>query len=108
MFIELRQYRIRQGKIDEWVNFMEEVIIPFQTTQGMEITGSFRDEEDETLYFWCRRFNSEEDRVKLYDSVYNSDKWRDEISPRVQELMDGPPISVRRLVYTARSPGREV
>ena len=107
MFIELRQYRIRPGKIDEWVDFMEEVIIPFQTDKGMKITGSFRDEEDETLYFWCRRFESEEERVELYDAVYNSDAWRLEISPRVQELMDGPPISVRRLVYTDLSWGKE-
>ena len=104
MFIELRQYRIRPGKIDEWVDFTEEAIIPFQTSKGMEITGGFRDEEDDTLYFWCRRFDYEEARIRLYDAVYNSDKWRDGIAPRVQELMDGPPISVRRLMYTSRSP----
>ena len=28
-FYELRQYHIRRGKMDEWLKFMEEVIIPF-------------------------------------------------------------------------------
>ena len=30
MFYELRQYKILPGKMDEWVPFMEETIIPFQ------------------------------------------------------------------------------
>ena len=29
-FYELRQYSILPGKMDDWVNFMETTIIPFQ------------------------------------------------------------------------------
>ncbi len=61
-FYELRQYKILPGKMDEWVRFMEETIILFQVAQGMVITGSFRGEEDDTVYFWMRRFASEEER----------------------------------------------
>ena len=61
-FYELRQYMILPGKMDEWVRFMEETIILFQVAQGMVITGSFRGEEDDTVYFWMRRFASEEER----------------------------------------------
>jgi hypothetical protein len=32
MLFELRQYRMRPGKKDEWVKLMEEEIIPFQST----------------------------------------------------------------------------
>ena len=92
--------------MDAWVEFMESVIIPFQVSQGMVITGSYRGEEDETLYVWTRRFESEEDRERLYAAVYGSDTWKDEIAPRVAELMDGPPVSVQRIVSTPQSPAQ--
>lgn len=106
MFQELRQYKIRAGKMDAWVEFMESVIIPFQVSKGMVITGSYRGEADDTLYVWTRRFESEEERERLYDAVYNSDTWRDEIAPQVGELMDGPPVSVQRIVSTPSSPAQ--
>ena len=103
MFYELRQYRIQPGKMDEWIQLMEEVIIPFQVASGMIITGSFRGEEDETVYVWIRRFDSEAERERLYGVVYGSDKWRDEIQPRVSELMDTSSVSVQRIVPTPHS-----
>ena len=106
MFQELRQYKIREGKMDAWVEFMETVIIPFQVSKGMVITGSYRGENDDTLYVWTRRFESEAERERLYDAVYNSDTWRDDIAPTVGELMDGPPVSVQRIVSTPRSPAQ--
>ena len=58
-FYELRQYKVWPGKMDEWVNFMEKEIIPFQISKGMVITGSFRGEKDDTTYIWLRRFEDE-------------------------------------------------
>ena len=46
-FYELRQYTVLPGKMDEWVKFMEDEIIPFQVAKGMVICGSFKGEEDE-------------------------------------------------------------
>ena len=106
MFQELRQYKIREGKMDAWVEFMETVIIPFQVSKGMVITGSYRGENDDTVYVWTRRFENEAERERLYDAVYNSDTWRDEIAPTVGELMNGPPVSVQRIVSTPRSPAQ--
>lgn len=101
MFYELRRYKIADGKMDDWVRFMEEVIIPFQVAQGMVIAGSFRG-EDETTYVWLRRFASEAEREELYATVYQSDRWRNEIAPRVAELML-PDIEVTRIVPTPHS-----
>ena len=101
MFYELRRYKIADGKMDDWVRFMEAVIIPFQVAQGMVIAGSFRG-EDETTYVWMRRFASEAERKELYAKVYQSDRWRDEIAPVVAELML-PDIEVTRIVPTPHS-----
>ena len=103
MFYELRQYKIRPGRMDEWVEFMEKDIIPFQVSQGMVITGSWRGEEDGTAYVWMRRFDSEAERERLYESVYQSDYWKNDVAPRVTELMDRSAIRVTRLVPTPKS-----
>ena len=103
MFLELRQYKIHPGKMDEWVAFMEQTIIPFQVAQGMVITGSYRGEEDETVYIWMRRFDSEEQRKALYAAVYESETWKNEISPQIPALIDRSAIQVTRIVPTPRS-----
>ena len=79
MFFELREYRTLPGQRENWVRFMEEEIIPFQVSKGMVILGSFTGEEEDDLYVWVRRFESEEEREKLYAAVYESDTWVNEI-----------------------------
>lgn len=103
MFTELRQYKIHPGKMDEWVEMMEQEIIPFQVAQGMVITGSYRGEDDDSVYIWTRRFASEAERERLYKAVYESDHWKNEISPRVPDLIDRPAIKVTRIVATPNS-----
>jgi quinol monooxygenase YgiN len=103
MLFELRQYRIHPGKRDEWVKFMDEVIIPFQASKGMVIVASFVAEEDPDLYVWIRRFDDEEDRKRLYAAVYESDFWKQEVSPKVPDMLDRAKIVVTRLNPTPKS-----
>ena len=88
MFFELRQYRIFPGQREAWVKYMEEVIIPYQASKGMVIVGSFVAQQEEDLYIWMRRFESEEERVALYKAVYETDTWKNEIAPKVGEMLD--------------------
>ena len=101
-FYELRQYPIHPGKMDEWVAYMEEVIIPFQVSQGMVITGSYRSEDDAT-YVWTRRFEDDAECEVLYEKVYKSDAWVNEISKSIPEMIDGSGINVLRMVATPKS-----
>ena len=103
MLFELRQYRMRPGEEANWVNYMEEVIIPFQISKGMVILGSFVGEEEKDLYVWIRRFESEEQRERLYEAVYESDTWKNEIAPKIPDMMDRSQIKVTRLEATPRS-----
>lgn len=103
MFFELREYRTLPGQRENWVRFMEDEIIPFQTGKGMVIVGSFVGQEEDDLYIWVRRFASEEERARLYDAVYESDHWKNNIGPRIPEMMDRDKIVVRRLEATPLS-----
>jgi hypothetical protein len=105
-FYELRQYHIRPGKMADWLKLMEEEIIPFQASKGMVITASFRGETDDSVYIWLRRFESESERERLYEAVYQSSQWKDSISPRVGQLIDREQIKVQRIVPTRLSPAQ--
>lgn len=102
-FYELRQYKVRPGQMANWLKCMEEEIIPFQVSKGMVIAGSFRGEEDESVYIWIRRFESEEQRVKLYAAVYESDYWKEKIAPRTPEMLDRSAMVIQRITPTAMS-----
>lgn len=103
MFFELRQYRMKPGKREEWVRFMEETIIPFQISKGMVVLGSFVGSEEEDLYVWLRRFDSEEEREALYSAVYDSDTWKDEIGPKAGTMIDRDRTVITRISPTSRS-----
>jgi len=105
-FYEMRQYKVKPGKLQEWVRIMEEEIIPFQVSKGMVICGSYRGETDESVYFWIRRFESEAQREAQYKEVYESDYWKTKIAPRVPEYLDRSAIVVTRVVATPRSPAQ--
>ena len=103
MFFELRQYRIKRGKMKRWVKFMDEVLIPFQIAQGMVVVGSFVGEEEEDLYVWIRRFESEQERKKLYKKVYESETWNSQIKPQVDQMLDRETMIVTRLLAAPKS-----
>lgn len=103
MFFEFRQYRIKDGRRDEWVQFMESEVIPFQISKGMVVVGSFVGEQEPDLYIWMRRFDSEEERIRLYKAVYESEEWLNVLKPRVDTMLDRPRIVVTRMVPTSRS-----
>jgi hypothetical protein len=103
MFFELRQYRIKKGKMKQWVKYMEEVLIPFQISQGMVVVGSFVGQEEKDLYVWIRRFENEQERKKLYKKVYESDTWLKEIKPEVDQMLDRSKMVVTRLEATPKS-----
>ena len=103
VFYEIRRYRVFPGKMDEWVRFMEETIMPFQIARGMVIAGSFRGEEDDTTYMWIRRFSSEAERERLYEAVYEDDEWKQVIGLRAGDLIDRDSIEVTRVTPTSRS-----
>lgn len=103
-FLELRQYVVKPGKMDEWLELMEGEIIPFNVANGMVVTASFRGEDDQSVYFWIRRFENEEQRVKLYAAVYESEHWKTVLLPKVGEVIYREKSVIQRVVPTRLSP----
>ena len=103
MIFELRQYRTKPGQRENWVKFMEEEIIPFQISLGIVVVGSFIGQEEDDLFVWIRRFESEQARKQLYQAVYESEQWKNRISPRVPEMIERERSKIIRLQATPKS-----
>ena len=99
-FFELRTYKIYPGKMEKWLKYMEETIIPFQVSKGMIIHGSFTVDSDKNTYVWIRRFKDKIHKEKLYKNVYESSEWLDDISPNVKKLVEIEKIVVENLFST--------
>lgn len=82
---------------------MEEKIIPFHVSRGIVVVGSFISPEKEDLYVWIRRFESEEERARYAKEVAESDYWKKELLPQIDEMMDRLAMQVTRLEATPKS-----
>ena len=69
----------------------------------MVIVGSFVGQEEDDLYVWVRRFESDAERDRLYQEVYRSDHWKKTLGPRIPEMMDRTKMVVRRIEATPHS-----
>jgi hypothetical protein len=73
---------------------------------GLEGDGHLRQlsrRDDDSVYVWLRRFESEAEREAQYKAVYESDHWKNEIAPRVPSCLDRSAIVVTRIIPTAKS-----
>ena len=60
-------------------------------------------EQKGNTYVWIRRFESEDEKVKLYKAVYESKEWVENIAPTVANLVDRNSILVHNVSPTALS-----
>ena len=98
MLLELRQYRTKPGKRETWARYFHDEVEPFQRAKGMNITGAYIAEEEDDLFVWTREFASEEERVRLYKEVYESDEWKNRIALPIPDMLDRDRMKVVRLV----------
>ena len=103
MLYELRYYYIQPGRMREFVTIMESMIIPFQLSQGMLVLGSFLDVDNEDCYIWLRRYKDESDKQRLYDKVYGSAYWENDIRPKIAGMIIKEKSQINLLKPTAGS-----
>lgn len=86
MIVEVRDYRTKPGKRDEFVKLFQERTAPLQQQYGMLLFGLLLDQEDPDRLFWLRGFASEEERQRLRGALYSSDEWIGELEQRAMPL----------------------
>jgi hypothetical protein len=75
--IELRNYLVRQGRRDEFINLFEENFVQSQNTLGGYILGQYRIKGAVDNFFWIRGFKDMPARYKfLNDFYFGSPVWK--------------------------------
>ncbi|CCN68784.1 conserved hypothetical protein [Vibrio nigripulchritudo SFn118] len=96
--IELREYKLFEGEKENWLKFMDEVVLPHQIKCGMKILfqSIYEDESKNVWFVWARQYDSEEHKIKANEATYN-EWWISEVRPKVFTMIDKDAVRVRWL-----------
>lgn len=90
MIVEVRTYRIKPGRRDEFIRFFETRAVPAQRTSGMRILGPLLDLENPDVLVWLRTFPSLEERDRMKSAFYDGAIWKGELEavamPMIEEF----------------------
>ncbi|HEU4795639.1 MAG TPA: NIPSNAP family protein [Pyrinomonadaceae bacterium] len=88
MIVEVRSYRIKPGKRDEFIKLFESRAIPALREYGMPVVGPMLDVENPNKFVFLRSFPSLEERDRMKDAFYGSELWKKELEPLAMPLLD--------------------
>jgi len=88
MIVEVRRYRIKPGKRDEFIKFFETRSIPALRDYGMRVLGPLLDVENPNAFVFLRAFPSLEARDTMKDAFYSSDLWKNDMESIAMPMID--------------------
>jgi hypothetical protein len=100
MIVEVRSYRIKPGKRDEFIQFFEKRSVPALRAHGMKVVGPFLDLENPNKFVWMRIFPSLAERERMREAFYGGDLWQNEL-----EAIAMPMLESYDVILCEASPG---
>jgi hypothetical protein len=88
MIVEVRSYRIKPGRREEFIQFFETRAVPAQHTHGMKILGPLLDLENPNKFVFLRSFPSLDERDRMKDAFYEGDLWKNELEAIAMPMID--------------------
>ena len=88
MIVEVRSYRIKPGRREEFIKLFESRAIPALREYGMPVVGPMLDVENPNKFVFLRSFPSLEERDRMKDAFYGSELWKKELEPLAMPLLD--------------------
>ncbi len=88
MIFEIRRYRLKPGKREDFIRFFETVNRPALRAAGLLVFGPMRDLEDPDVVHWLRAFPSMEERDRIKDTFYDGPVWEKEVEPVVMPMIE--------------------
>ena len=82
MIVEVRSYRIKPGRRDEFIEFFESRSIPALQSHGMKVIGPLIDLENPNKFVFLRGFPSMDDLHRMKKEFYEGKFYH--------QLIDGP------------------
>ena len=88
MILEIRHYKIKAGRREEFITFFEQSNRQALRDAGMLVFGPLRDLEDQDKVHWMRAFASLEEREATKARFYEGDVWHQTIEPIAMSLIE--------------------
>src|SRR5687767_3640386 len=92
MIVEVRSYRIKPGKREEFIKLFETRAVPALRKYGMKIVGPLLDVEDPNKFAGLRSSPSLEERERMKGAFYGGDIWKNEWEPIAMPLLDSSDV----------------
>jgi hypothetical protein len=86
--LELRQYRLVEGRRDAFVALFEREFVETQEAAGMRLVGQFRDVDDPRRFVWLREFPDMAARAERLTAFYSGPVWRAHRAAANAEIVD--------------------
>lgn len=88
MIVEVRSYRIKPGRREEFIKFFETRAVPALRSYGMTILGPLLDLENPNKFVWLRSFPSSDERERMRDAFYGSELWKNELEAVAMPMLE--------------------
>ncbi len=88
MIVEVRSYRVKPGRRDEFIRFFETRAVPALRAYGMKVAGPLLDVENPNKFVWLRAFPSLEDRDRMKEAFYEGELWKNELEAIAMPMLD--------------------
>ena len=92
MYAQLRVYTVNRGKMDEWVRWFSEKLVPVAKQAGHSILGPWVNEA-KTEFVWIRAYESAEDAKAKDEAFYGSAAWK-AIAPEARDFIAKADVTV--------------
>jgi heme-degrading monooxygenase HmoA len=88
MIIEMRTYKIKAGKREEFIEIFRTKSMPAHAAIGMKILGPFLSIEDPDVFFFMRGFPDLASREPMKAKFYEGELWKRELEPVLMPMLE--------------------
>jgi hypothetical protein len=94
MIVEVRTYRVKPGRREEFVHLFESRAVPAQRTLGIKILGPLLDLENPNRFVFLRSFPSMEERERMKNAFYDGELWKRELEGIAMPMIDSYDVTL--------------
>ena len=88
MIVEVRSYRIKPGKREEFIKVFETRAVQAMRSYGIKVIGPFLDVENPNKFVFLRSFPSLEERDRMKEAFYGGELWKNELEGFAMPLLE--------------------
>jgi hypothetical protein len=94
MIVEVRTYRIKPGRREEFIKLFETRAVPAQRSLGIQIIGPLLDMENPNRFIFLRSFPSLEERDRMKEAFYGGPLWKEELEAIAMPLLESYDVTL--------------